>query len=508
MRTAPWWTPFLLAVTSPAQSRPTATDDAVTFHRDIAPIVYAKCASCHRAGEVGPFPLLTYADCRKRARMMLQASRSGYMPPWHPVEGHGSFVGETRMSAQDVDAIERWIQGGRLEGDPADAPPAPTFTEGWQLGEPDLVVTMPEGFTVPADGPDIYRNFVVPLELEQDRWLTAVEVRPGARSVLHHVIFGFDTTGSARRQDGQDGQPGFVGMRGQGVGESTSGLGGWAVGGQPQHLPMGLARRVPAGADLILRSHLHPSGKQEIEKTTLGLYFSKVPPTRSMVGLQLPPQFSVAKGIDIPPGEANYELEDSFELPVDCLAVSIGGHAHMVCEEMQVFATRPGAERESIFWIDDWDFDWQNRYLYREPVELPAGTRIDARIRYDNSADNADNPFDPPRRVRWGFQSKDEMGSVTLLLVAADEDDFATLDRAIRNKNRSAFRGDGGRAAMAASLISRLEMMDRNGNGRIEKDEVSGRMARQFDRVDRNGDGAIDAEELEALDRFMRGGRR
>ncbi len=487
---------LLLAPLGLAQE-PTAT---TTFHEHVAPIVFDHCVRCHREGEVAPFALRTYDDCRKRARMMVQVTRRGYMPPWHPVEGHGEFVGADRLSDDELATLAAWLEGGRLEGDPAKAPPEPTFPDGgWQLGEPDLVVSMAEAYPVPADGPDVYRNFVVPLGLDEDRWLTAIEVRPGSRAALHHIIFGFDTDGQARRLDGQDGKPGFDGMRGQGIGESTSGLGGWAVGGMPQHLPMGLARRVPAGADLILRSHLHPSGKAEQERTTLGLYFTDTPPAHHMVGLQLPPRFGVAAGLDVPAGASDFELRDSFELPVDCLGVTVGGHAHMICKEMELTVSRPGAEPESIFLIDDWDFDWQNRYQYVEPVDLPAGTRVDVRIRYDNSADNPNNPFDPPRRIGWGLQSTDEMGSVTLLLVAKEVRDHRALERAIGAKNREALRGDGARSALRATLLSRIRMADADGDGRITREECPERLRRGFERFDANGDGAIDAQELEAV---------
>lgn len=496
---APFLAPLLLLGLQESASNPAGAFAATppTFCAHVAPIVQERCMPCHRAGEAAPFVLATYDDLRRRARTVAKVVKDRTMPPWHPVPGHGEFAGELRLSETEVQTILRWVEGGMPEGDPARLPAPPTFPAGWQLREPDLVVRMPRGFEVPAGGPDIYRNFVVPLDLPEDRWLTAIEVRPSARAVLHHIIFSFDTTGRARAQDGADGQPGFFGMGGEGGGlNGTAAVGGWAVGGQPRELPLGLARRIPKGADLILRSHFHPSGKVEVEQTTLGLFFADEPPSRSMVGLQLPPAFGVAAGLDIPAGEAAFRIVDAFVLPADVLAVEVGGHAHYLCKDMRVWATAPGGERRSIFWIDDWDFDWQNRYQYREPLPLVQGTRIEVELTYDNSAANPRNPHDPPARVRWGLQSTDEMGSVTLLLVPQREADARVLQRAVQQHVREHFAQ--GRGSMGLGMISRAMMLDRNGDGRLERDEVPERARAMVMRLDTDGDGVVDEGELEA----------
>ncbi|MEZ5967358.1 MAG: hypothetical protein R3F56_26205 [Planctomycetota bacterium] len=467
-------------------------DPVATFTEHVAPIVFANCVKCHREGEVAPFPLTSYHDVRKRGKMIARVTARRYMPPWHPVEGHGDFAGAMRLSDDEIETIARWVDQGMPEGDPHQLPTLPAFTPGWQLGEPDLVVKMTEGFPVPAGGADIYRSFAIPLQFDGDRWVTAIEVRPSARSVLHHIVFALDTSGSARRAEGEDGKPGFDGMR-----RVASGFGGWAVGGMPQHLPQGLAVRLPKGADLVLNSHFHPSGKAETEQTTLGLYFAKEPPTRSLVTLQLPPRFGVAAGLDVPAGKRDFELEDSFTLPVAAEAVTVGGHAHMICAEMQVFVTPPGEERRSIFWIDDWDFDWQNRYQYRTPVALPKGTLVEVRIRYDNSADNPDNPFDPPRRIRWGLQSTDEMGSVSLLLVAKDEAEAPALRRAIQAHARAALRA-GGASTVLAGVLTRIRMADRDGDGIVAIADLPARLQTVARRADTNGDGNLDDAEIEA----------
>ena len=502
----------LLSGQAPHQGAGPPRSGLVVFTEHVAPILFEHCASCHRPGAGAPFALQSYRQARRRARMIVRVTKRRFMPPWHPVEGHGKFEGAARLTESQIKTLEQWVEDGMHEGDPDQLPAMPDFPDGWQLGEPDLVVKMPAGFEVPAGGPDIYRNFVVPLQLEEDQWLAAVEVRPSARAVLHHIIFDVDRDGSALRADGRDGKPGFDGMLGGARGSrgaGTAALGGWAVGGQPRRLPMGLARKLPRATDLVLRSHFHPSGKAETEQTTLGLYFADERPTRRMVGLQLPPMFGIAAGLDIPAGQGDFRLEDSFELPVDALALTVGGHAHYLCREMQVFATVPGRAKQSIFYIDDWAFNWQNRYQYEEPVKLPKGTRIDAVIRYDNSSANPNNPNDPPKRVGWGQQSEEEMGSITLLLIAEQEGQRRQLQRAVRDHARAAMRGQQALSGLASAMISRIRMMDADQDGKIQTRELPERLrgwARQFDS---NGDGTIDERELQAAaDRTRRRGGR
>jgi len=289
----------LLPATSTAQSN-SSVRHSTTFTQHVAPIVFNNCTSCHRPGQGAPFSLTNYAETRKKGRMIARVTKKRFMPPWHPVKGHGEFKGTLGLTDREIKTLDKWVKAGMPEGNPKKLPAMPKFPSGWQLGTPDMVVKMPRAFPVPAGGPDIYRNFAVPLNLQEDKWVTAIEVRPGDRTVLHHIIFGLDTSGSARESDGRDGRPGFSGMRGGGgrsVGTSTSGLGGWAVGGQPNHLPLGLARHLPKGSDLVLRSHFHPSGKKTEEQTTIGLYFTDKAPKRTMVGLQLPPNFGITAGL-------------------------------------------------------------------------------------------------------------------------------------------------------------------------------------------------------------------
>ena len=287
-----------------------------TFTEDVAPIIYNNCTECHRDGQAAPFMLKNYNDVKKRARLITKVTQDRYMPPWHPVEGHGKFVDERRLTDDELATLKNWHDSGMAEGPADKLPEPPKFASDWLLGEPDLIVKMPKAYTMRADGSDIYRSFCIPMDLKEDKWVAGFEVRPSARAVLHHVIIRIDQSDEARKADGANGTPGFSGMRGIGRSSrgsrrgssndvfsgSLGGLGGWAVGGTPRILPLGLARKLPAGADLVLNSHFHPSGKEEEEQTTIGLYFTDKKPDRTLIGFQVPPVFGSISGLDIPAG--------------------------------------------------------------------------------------------------------------------------------------------------------------------------------------------------------------
>jgi mono/diheme cytochrome c family protein/thiol-disulfide isomerase/thioredoxin len=417
--------------------------DKVTFTKHIAPIIFANCTSCHRPGEAAPFKLMAYRDVQKRGRTILDVVQRRYMPPWQPEPGHGEFRNERRLSDQQIALLRRWVRTGMAEGDPHKLPPLPKFQEGWYLGKPDLVVTMDRAFEVPASGPDIYRNFVLRLDLPEDKWLTAIELRPSARAVVHHALYFSDNNRSARKLDGQDGQPGFEGMgfRGSGL------IGAWAVGGTPEQLPDGLAMPLARGADLVVQTHFHPSGKVEQEQLTVGLYFAKQAPTRTLVTVSLPPAFGLFAGIDIPPGKAVYTVTDSFTLPTNVELVGCGAHAHYIGKSLRSWAVLPDGTTQRLFWIKDWDFNWQGSYTYKQRVRLPKGTVLHAEVIWDNSADNDRNPNQPPKRIKWGESTDDEMGSVRFLVVASEEKDVPVLKSSVRDHMRRAMlesirRGD------------------------------------------------------------------
>lgn len=404
------------AAVAPAQT--------VTFNQQVAPIIFNNCSSCHRPGEAAPFSLLSYQDVAKRARLIAAVTQSRFMPPWK-AEASYAFKDDRRLKDSDIALIQEWVKAGMPEGKASDSPPAPKFASGWMLGQPDLIVEMPAAFHVPADGPDIYRNIALPLGLTEDKWITAIEMKPSARSVVHHVLYFADASGKAHLTPPQGPEPGFSGMRPGGA--DAEPLGGWAVGGQPHAFPDGLALPLKKGSDFIVQYHFHPTGKPETEKSVIGFYFAKKPPTRTLVAVQLPPTYALFSGLDIPPGQKDFVIRDSYTLPVALDAVSVGAHAHYIGKQMKLTATLPNGDVKTLLWIKDWDFSWQDRYFYADEVPLPKGTKLDVEVHWDNTADNPRNPSDPPIEVRWGEQSKDEMGSVSLACVPHDEADLAAL---------------------------------------------------------------------------------
>jgi len=398
--------------------------EPVTFNKQIAPIIYNHCSSCHRAGEAAPFTLLSYQDVRNKGRIIAAATASRLMPPWKAEPASYPYRDDRRLNDSDIALIQEWVKEGMPEGNPAAKPEPPRFTSGWQLGEPDLIVEMPAAYHVPADGPDIYRNIAIPLGLTEDKWITAIDMHPSARAVVHHVLYFADPGGKVHTRPQEGSQPGFSGMR---AGGATEPLGGWAVGAQPHFYPEGLALPVAKGSDFVIQYHFHPTGKPEAEKSLIGFYFAKKPPARTLVAIQLPPVYSLFSGLDIPAGEKDFVIRDSYTLPADTDAVGVSAHAHYIGKQIKLTATLPTGEVKTMLLIKDWDFAWQDRYFFQQFVPLPKGTRLDAEIHWDNSAENPRNPSNPPVRVTWGEQSKDEMGSVTLITVPHDQADLDTL---------------------------------------------------------------------------------
>ena len=395
----------------------------VTFTHDIAPILYRHCALCHHAGATAPFSLLTYRDASRRAALIAKVTASRYMPPWKPVEGYGHFRGARRLSESEIETIRRWADAGAPEGDRAQLPPAPEFPAGWQLGEPDLTAQMPQPFRVPADGPDLYECFVIPLRAPQDRWVRAVQFRPGNAQVVHHALMFLDPMHTAQRRGAHYpcfGTPGFL---------PSGGLGGWTPGTRAIEMPPGTAIRLHQGSDLIVQIHFHPTGKPEAVRASIGLYFAARPPARHLLDLPL-----VSRRIDIPPGASAYKASDYFTLPVDVDAVGIIPHAHYLCRDMKGWAILPGGRKRWLIWIRDWDFNWQEQYHYAAPVRLPAGTRLEMEFTYDNTEANPHNPNHPPRRVVWGPGSADEMAGLHVQAIPVRNADLEELSQALWGK--------------------------------------------------------------------------
>lgn len=389
----------------------------VTFSEHVAPIVFAKCLPCHRSGEAAPFSLLEHAEVAKRARQIAVVTRSGYMPPWLPSDPPGTFVGERRLSEEEIATLERWAEAGAPEGDPARLPPAPKATDGWQLGEPDLVVHMPEPFVVPPEGLDAWRNFVLPIPVERTRFVAAVELRPGNRRVVHHAVMRVDRTASSRALDARDADAGFPGMD-MGLAESPDGqFLGWTPGKVPLRSADGMGWTLAPGMDLVVQLHMVPTGKPEPIQVSVGLHFTEVPPNKRSMVLRLRND-----DIDIPAGASAHVVEDSLTLAGAVAVTEIYPHAHFLGKRVEAFAELPDGSRQDLIRIEDWDFNWQDEYRYTTPVRLPSGTRVTMRYTFDNSAENPRNPQVPPSRVQFGNRSLDEMATLTLQLLTEGPD--------------------------------------------------------------------------------------
>jgi Flp pilus assembly protein TadD len=397
----------------------------LTFTRDVAPIVFQNCAPCHRSAGVAPFELTTHAHVTKRGKQIRKVTSTGYMPPWLPEPGQPQFAGERRLNATQLGTLWQWIDEGLAEGDPADLPPMPTWPEGWLLGPPDLVLQPAEPYTVRAEGPDLFRNLVLPVPLQRTRYVRAIDVRPGNPRVVHHVTIEIAMP-SARERDARDPGPGFEGMSLADSRPPPGHLAGWTPGRMARLSDEDMAWPLEPGTDLLVQLHLRPSGKPESVQPSLGLYLTDRPPTRLPVILMLRND-----AIDIPPGVKGHVVEDRLVLPVPVTALAISPHAHFLASSMEVFATLPDASRTWLLRIDDWDFNWQDRFTYARPIPLPRGAEIVMRYTFDNTGDNPQNPNDPPRRVVFGPESSDEMATLALQVLPQDAAGRAALDETL-----------------------------------------------------------------------------
>ena len=408
---------------------PAAAQTRLTFTRDIAPIVWTRCASCHRPGEIGPFSLITYDDVRRHSAQIAAVTARRIMPPWKPVAGKGDFQNERRLTDAELQSVQQWIAGGAPEGDAAALPPSPDWTDGWQLGVPDLVVRMPEAYTVPADGADVFRTFVIPIPGSGPRYVRAIEFHPGNARVVHHANLGVDRTRSSRQLDARDAEPGYAGSMERDARYPEGQLLGWTPGQAPHPVPDGTQWRLEPGSDLVVQLHLQPTGKVERIGVTVGFFFTGDAPTRTPIGLRLG-----SETIDIPPGAHDYVVADRYQLPVDVEVLAVQPHAHNLARRMEARAELPDGTTRWLITIDDWDFRWQDVYRYAAPFVLPKGTVLSMRYTYDNSAGNPRNPHRPPAQVVWGQNTSDEMGDFWIQVIPRAVSDEPILNADFRQK--------------------------------------------------------------------------
>jgi Tfp pilus assembly protein PilF len=417
-----------------------AAQSAVTYYREIAPILFQNCAPCHRPGQSGPFPLLTYDDAKRRASLIAAVTRRRYMPPWLPEPGYGAFLGERRLNDAQIRSIEDWARAGAPEGSASDAPPLPPMTPDWMLGAPDLVVRASKPFALPADGPDVFWNFVIAPSVPATRYVKAIEIHPGNARV-HHSNLLVDRTRSTRRQEAVVGE-GFPGMDlsiETDTFDPDSHFLFWKPGGTPWVEPEGMAWRLDPGSDLVLNVHMQPSGKPEAVQPSVGLYFTDTPPSKRPMLVKLEND----RALDIPPGDRNFLISDDFRLPLDVDVLAVYPHAHYLGKLLEAFATLPDGSRQWLIRIPQWDVNWQAVYRYRTPVFLPKGTVVSMRYHYDNSAGNVRNPNSPPKRVVGGNQSTDEMGHFWLqVLVRGEGDQRPILQEALMRHRLAKYPDD------------------------------------------------------------------
>lgn len=415
-------------IARPGPAAPQNAHHDPTFNKDIASVVYQRCASCHRPGQAAPFALLTFQDVKKHLSEVSEAIHKGLMPPWLPEPGPYPFVGDRSLSREELELIEAWIAAGAPEGAASDLPPAPVWAEGWTLGKPDLVAMMPEPYTLAAEGEDVYRHFVISLPITQRKYVRAVEFNPGNWKAVHHAFVKFDNTPQSRTKDAEDAEIGFPGM-----GPATTAAAGhfrsWQPGKVPSAPPEEFAWPLEKSTDLVLELHLRKTGKPEKVQPSVAFYFTDQPPTRRYAKVELNSQ-----EIDIAAGRPDFTVTDEFAVPVDVYLNAILPHAHYRGKEVEAWATLPGREKTSLLHIKNWDFDWQGDYRYAAPVFLPKGTRLSMAWRFDNSTNNIHNPFNPPKRAVYGLQSSDEMAEVWFQLMAADERNISHLIQACENK--------------------------------------------------------------------------
>ncbi|PYS09266.1 MAG: hypothetical protein DMG17_27345, partial [Acidobacteria bacterium] len=407
-----------------------------TYTRDIAPLLAERCGMCHVPEGSAPFSLLTYADAKRYAAEIAAATRNRYMPPWKADPENGPFAGQRPLTGDEIDRIQQWVAGGAVEGERADE--RATFpkksaataqrSSGWRLGSPDLIVTLPLAYSLQAEGTDVFRIFVIPLPVTKTRFVRGLEFRPGNPRV-HHANIRLDKTGASRALDAADPGPGYSGLIARSANYPEGHFLGWTPGQVAPLLPKDLGWRLDPHTDLVIETHMQPSGRPETVQPSIGLYFSDTPPTRTPAMLRLSRQ-----NIDIPAGDAQYIVSDSYVLPVDVDVQAVQPHAHYRARDILGEATLPDGTTRRLIHIADWDFRWQHVFRFEHPLHLPKGTTLSMRWSYDNSPNNPRNPERPPKRALWGQHSSDEMGDLWIQVLTGNEADLVTLTRQFRAK--------------------------------------------------------------------------
>jgi tetratricopeptide (TPR) repeat protein/mono/diheme cytochrome c family protein len=430
--------------------------EAITFSRDVAPILFEHCVVCHRPGGVAPMSLMSYQEIRPWARAIAEQVGARRMPPWKPEPGHGGpFIGNRRLGNEQVALIQQWVAEGAVEGRRADLPPTPEWPAGWRLGRPDLIIEVPP-YTLPAGGRDVLRKFAIPIPIARTTYVRGLEFQPGNARVVHHANMRIDPTGASRKLDTADPQPGYEGVTPFAARFPPGYFLGWTPGQLRPLTPDSMAWRLDPGADMLLELHLMPREQPERVQSRIAFFFTDAAPTLIPATIRLGRQ-----NLDIPAGAKEYVGRDSYVLPVDVEVYGVQPHAHYLAREVKGFATLPDGTRTWLIYIKDWDFDWQDFYAYAKPFVLPKGTELTMEITYDNSAGNRRNPHVPPRRVTWGQKSSNEMGDLWIQVVPRSAADLQILNN------------DRWRREVAEDIVGSEMLLAADANQVMEHDEVA-----------------------------------
>ncbi len=375
----------------------------------MAPIVFRHCTSCHRPGEIAPFPLTNYTEAYNWANMIRYVTQIRYMPPWKADPAYGvQYIGENYLTDAQIATIRAWVDGGAPQGNPALEPPLPAFPSGSQVGTPDLVLSFAQTHIHPGNGYDEYRYFVLPTGLTQPRDLVALEMRPGNTRIVHHALFWADTTGTAAALDAQTPEYGYSATQGTAQLNFDQQLPGYVPGARPYVFTNRMAQRLPAGSDLVIQVHYAPTATDEPDSSTVNLFFASQPALRYVrTTIMLP--FSLINGPFVMPPNTVKQFHGRFRVPIDISLLGIAPHCHLLGKNWRVFAVTPQNDTIRLIHIPDWDFNWQGLYPFRRLIKIPRNSEIHALATYDNTANNPLNPFNPPQLITWGESTTDEM---------------------------------------------------------------------------------------------------
>ncbi|MEM9822588.1 MAG: T9SS type A sorting domain-containing protein [Bacteroidota bacterium] len=397
----------------------------VNFSEHIAEIIYEKCTSCHRPGEIAPFPLTNYEEVVAWSNMIQYVTEIKYMPPWKPDRDFSNFVGESGLTDEEIQLIADWVNAGSPEGDPNLAPSVPNFPSGSQLGTPDLVLEMTEDYFIEGNNQDDYRVFVLPTGLMEDKEIAAVEFRPGNNKAVHHALIAYETNGAAAALDAQSSGYGYESFGDFGV-PVQGNFTGYTPGIRTVAFPPGIGTLLPAGADLLIQVHYAPLATNETDRSSLNIFFKEDsdPIQREVERMPVTPLHLDGgwSSFSIPPNEVK-SFHGTRSVPEDVSLINVYPHSHYLGKDWEIFALSPTDDTINIIRIEEWDFNWQGAYTFNRMKKIPAGSVIHVNATYDNTASNPFNPSSPPQTVTWGEGTKDEMYLVGINGVPYQEGD-------------------------------------------------------------------------------------